>query len=213
MTVGGMGKEMRRLAVLGAAGLALAIPQTAGAQTMPSSYGSNGYGFVEAVKGRDGDKVMNLLRSNGVAMINFRNDKGESALHVVTARRDSDWLGYFLSRGGDVNLGNGNGDTPLHLAARGGWDEGVEMLLDYRARVDSTNRLGETPLIAAVQAHQTATVKRLLEAGANPDKRDSASGRSARDYAKLDTRGGSVVLNLMDTVKRRAVKPVAGPKL
>lgn len=207
-----MVKDMRWLAL--AVGLAAAAPASiAAAQSLPSSNGSDGYGFVEAVKGRDGTKVMNYLRSNGAAMINFRNDKGDSALHVVTTRRDSDWLGFMLARGGDASLPNGAGDTPLHLAARGGWDEGVQLLLSYHAAVDRPNRLGETPLIAAVQARQLPIIRRLLEAGASPDRRDSASGRSARDYARVDTRSGAAILTLMDTVKGRPARSVAGPKL
>ncbi|URD60213.1 ankyrin repeat domain-containing protein [Sphingomonas sp. KRR8] len=206
-----MRKVSKRLAAI--AGLALMIPTGASAQAARSAYGADGYGFVEAVKSRDNNKVLGYLESNGAAMINFRNDKGESALHVVTTRRDGDWLAYFLAKGGDVNLGNGAGDTPLHLAARGGWEEGVQTLLDYRAAVDRPNRLGETPLIAAVQARQLQIIRRLLQAGANPDRRDSASGRSARDYAKLDTRSGAAILQLMDTVKGRTGRPVAGPKI
>ena len=197
-----------------AAGLALMAPVSAGAQVARNAYGADGYGFVEAVKGRDSGKVLNYLSSNGAAaMLNFRNDKGESALTVVTARRDGDWLAFFLAKGGDPNLGNAAGDTPLHLAARGGWDEGVQTLLTARAQVDRPNRLGETPLIAAVQARQLPVIRRLLQAGANPDRRDSASGRSARDYARLDNRSGSAIITLMDTVKGRAAKPVSGPKL
>jgi len=199
--------------LVAAAGLALMIPAGLQAQAARSAYGADGYGFVEAVKSRDGTKVLNYLGGNAKALINFRNDKGESALHVVAARRDSDYLNFFLAKGGDANLPNGNGDTPLHLAARSGWDDGIAILLAYRARVDSTNRLGETPLIAALQTRQTSSIKKLLEAGANPDKRDSATGRSARDYAKLDNRSGSTIITLIDSVKPRAAKPVAGPKL
>ncbi|WP_162789201.1 MULTISPECIES: ankyrin repeat domain-containing protein [Sphingomonas] len=197
---------------MAAAGLALLVPTVVQAQAAKTAYGSDGYAFVEAVKSRDGTKVLNYLEANGAAMINFRNDKGESALHVVTARRDTDFLTYFLAKGGDPNLPNGSGDTPLHLAARNGWDDGVQLLLAYRAQVDRPNKLGETPLIAAVQARQLAVIKRLLENGANPDKRDSASGRSARDYAKLDARSATI-LQLMDSIKARPARAVAGPKL
>jgi ankyrin repeat protein len=200
--------------LLAAIGVALMVPTAAGAQATRNAYGADGYGFVEAVKGRDSGKVLNYLQSNGAAaMINFRNDKGESALTVVTARRDSDWLAFFLAKGGDPNIANAAGDTPLHLAARGGWDEGVQTLLTYRVAVDRGNKLGETPLIAAVQARQLPIIRRLLMAGASPDRRDNASGRSARDYARLDTRSGGAILTLMDTIKGRASRPIAGPKL
>jgi ankyrin repeat protein len=132
-------------------------------------------------------------------------------MHVVTTQRNGEWLGYFLSQGGDANLPDRNGDTPLHLAARSGWGEGMDQLLRQRARVDASNKLGETPLIVAVQGRQVAVIRRLLEAGANANKPDNASGRSARDYAKLDTRSGREMLALMDSVKPRTA--AAGPKL
>ena len=79
------------------------------------------------------------------------------------------------------------------------------------AGVDRTNKLGETPLIVAVQARQPLVVRVLLENGANPDKRDSAAGYSARDYARRDARSGELV-RMMDSVKSTK-KSVSGPVL
>ena len=55
-------------------------------------------------------------------------------------------------------------------------------------------------------------VRVLLLAGANPDKRDTLAGLSARDYAKRDTRGAAI-LKLIEETKAKAAAPVAGPKL
>ena len=44
--------------------------------------------FVGAVRDRDGDKAMELLRSRGTRIINTRDDKGETALIVAISRRD-----------------------------------------------------------------------------------------------------------------------------
>ncbi|HVF83030.1 MAG TPA: ankyrin repeat domain-containing protein [Sphingomicrobium sp.] len=184
-----------------------AVPVGASAQFTSASLE-----FLQAVKQRDGGKAQELLRSNGPAVINTRPDGGEPVLHLLVGRRDGDWLGFMLSSGGDANLQNSKGDTALLLAARGGWLEGANTLLRARARVDLANRMGETPLIVAVQQRHPAVVKRLLEAGANPDKTDNATGRSARDYAKEDRRS-SELLRLIETIKPAATRPVAGPKL
>jgi len=208
-----MRKEKRLLVAL--AGLAAALPAMGSAQTMGVGGSvSVGYQFLSAVRERDTNKALGLIQSNGAAVINFRTDSGESALHVVTMSRDSTWLGYLISQGGDVNLPNRrDGDTALHLAARSGWMDGVDLLIGKRAKVDATNRLGETPLIVAVQHRQLPVIRRLLEVGADPSRTDNASGRSARDYARLDSRSGREITQLMDTVKPKATRPVAGPKL
>jgi len=208
-----MRKDTRLL--LTVAGILAALPGVASAQTAGVGGSvSVGYQFLSAVRDRDTNKALGLLQSNGAAVINFRTDNGESALHVVASNRDLTWLGYLVQEGGDVNLPNRqNGDTPLHIAARSGWLEGVDLLVGRRARVDATNRLGETPLIVAVQHRQLPVIRRLLEVGADPSRTDNASGRSARDYAKLDSRSGREITQLMDTVKPKAARPVAGPKL
>jgi ankyrin repeat protein len=185
----------------------------AGASTSAlGQYISVGYKFIEAVKARDGAKVTEQLQSDRAAVINFRNDAGDGALHVLAGRRDLDWLDFMIAQGANPNIQDGDGDTPLLIAARSGWLEGVNTLLRSRARVDLANRMGETPLIVAVQQRQSAVVKRLLEAGANPNKPDNATGRSARDYAKQDTRSAEM-LRLIDTAKPVKTAPVAGPKL
>ena len=208
-----MGKEMKLLVAL--AGSMAAMSTGAMAQT-PGAGGSAsvGYQFLSAVRDRDTNKALGLLQSNRAAVINFRTDSGESALHVVASTRELTWLGYLLQQGGDANLPNRqNGDTPLHIAARSGWLEGVDVLIGKRAKVDATNRLGETPLIVAVQHRQMPVIRRLLEVGADPTRTDNASGRSARDYARLDSRSGREINQLMDTVKPKAARAVAGPKL
>ena len=46
--------------------------------------------------------------------------------------------------------------------------------------MDAPNGRGETPLIKAVQMKDSASVQMLLNAGADPDRRDSFAGMSAR---------------------------------
>lgn len=197
-----------KVKILAAALVIGLVPAGAGAQ-----YVSVGIDFLKAVKERDGGKATELLQSNGAAVINYRPEgSGEPALHLLTGRRDIEWLGFLLGKGANANLQNNKGETALLVAARSGWLEGMNLLLRGGARPDLANRMGETPLIVAVQQRQAAAVKRLLEAGANPDKTDNATGRSARDYAKQDRRS-TELLRLIETVKPRATKAVAGPKL
>jgi ankyrin repeat protein len=184
---------------------ALAVPASA-------QFANSGYSFLQAVRERDGTKATELLKAPGSTVVNFRDDKGDTALHILAGRRDLGWMSFMINQKADVNLANRSGDTPLIIASRIGFLEGVDLLLRNRAQVDKPNRLGETALIVAVQQRQLAVIRRLVEAGADPVRTDNASGRSARDYAKLDTRGAEMI-RIMDNAKAKKPVVVAGPRL
>lgn len=176
---------------------------------------SDGYKFLEAVRKKDGDKVESALSSNGSTIVNTRDvTSGETALHIVTARRDITWLTFLAGRGANVNARDGQGRTPLQVATNLGWRDGVALLLDRRANTEVANDAGETPLISAVHRHDTEMVKLLLQAGGDPDRSDN-SGRSARDYATLDQ--SSAILAAIKTEAKpgaaKANKPTYGPSL
>jgi ankyrin repeat protein len=180
--------------------IALAAPTAA--QTGP---GYQGLAFVEAVKNRDGDKAQAALGDNPVpAVINARDGEGNTALTISIARRDPDFTGFLLNKGADPDMGTERtGDTPLIIAARVGFDQAVEWLLSMGAKVDATNKMGETALITAVQQRNPLIVRRLLEAGADPDKTDTAQGFSARDYATRDGRARDI-LQMINNKKPKA---------
>lgn len=181
--------------------------------TVASAQFSDGYNFLKAVRDRDIAKMNELIGKPGVTTIDTRDLKnGETALHVVVARRDSVWLAYLLSKGANPNLADSTGTTPLMLATRLRFIEGAELLLEARAQVDKANDSGETPLIRAVQLHDLAMIRLLVKHGANPDKRDTLAGMSARDYATRDSRNQSVI-DVLNSAKPQAAtsRAVQGP--
>jgi uncharacterized protein len=139
------------------------------------------------------EKFINEPGSGSVIINTKDNGTGETALHIVTERRDSAWLGYLLGKGANPNLTDKKGVTPLMLATQLGWMDGADLLIKLKAQVDATNRSGETALIRAVQLRNVEMVKMLLKAGANPDKQDTVAGYSARDYAAQDGRGSAIL--------------------
>lgn len=160
------------------AALALAMPVSA-------QYFSEGFTFLKAVRDRDGDAVTNALNQPGNTLINSRDlASGQSALHIVTERRDTVWIRFLAQKGANPNVADKNGTTPLMLAVNLGFADGAEALIKAGARVDVTNAAGETPLISAVHRRDTALMRLLLANGANADRADN-SGRSARDYVAV----------------------------
>lgn len=178
----------------------------------PAQSFSGGYTFLKAVRDRDGQKVTDAITKpgSGAVIIDTRDPAtGEAALHIVTKGRDTIWLNFLLAKGANANVRDNRGDTPLMVAAQLGWADGLSLLVQNRAAVDQANNSGETPLIRAVQNRDINTVRLLLLAGANPAKRDIASGLSARDYAVRDARA-ALILKAIDEARPRA-KGAVGP--
>ena len=201
-----MTNGMRKLAtaLLGAL-LLVSVP--AGAQMY-----SDGFKFLKAVKDKDGDVAIKMLDEPGSTVVNARDiSTGESGLHIAAARRDLTWLSFLLGKGANPNIANNRGVTPLMLATQLGFVEGVQALANGGARVDVANDAGETPLISAVHRRDVALIRILLKAGASPDRTDN-SGRSARDYARLDGPGSALLGEIERNAKKDAGgKPVYGP--
>jgi len=184
--------RIRKLSLAMAAllGAGLVLPGPAAAQF------SDSYQFLDAVRKKEGDKATDMLNKKGANLVNTRDlTSGDSALHIVTQRRDLMWMQFLVGKGANVNSRNAKGETPLVIASNLNFIEGVEFLVQFGAKVDEPNSTGETPLITAVHNRNIALIRILLKAGADPDRTDN-SGRSARDYARLDTKSDTLTKEL-----------------
>lgn len=180
------------------------------AATPAAAQFSQGYKFLEAIRKKDGNTVSQMLDVPGTTVVNTRDiSSGETALHIVVARRDLTWINFLTAKGANVNAPNARGATPLQIAVGLGFTEGVEALIRAGARPDESDSTGETPLIAAVHRRDTAIMRMLLKAGANPDRADN-SGRSARDYALLDGRGSLLVTEIENNAKTKGASGERG---
>src|SRR3546814_3279447 len=112
---------------------------------------SDSYNFLKAVKDRDGDKVINLIGEPGTIINTRDSTTGETALHIVIARRDAVWVNFLLGKGARPDIADNKGTTPLMLATQLRFLDGVQLLLANGAQVDKANDRGATPLIRAVQ--------------------------------------------------------------
>ncbi|NCU10880.1 MAG: ankyrin repeat domain-containing protein [Sphingomonadaceae bacterium] len=194
--------------------LALALAAPLGLAILPApafAQFSESYKFLEAVKKKEGQEVTDMLAKGGPNLINTRDvTSGETALHIVTARRDLTWMRFLIERGASVHVRDVRGATPLVIACNLNFTEGVELLVENGARVDESNNSGETPLITAVHNRNLPLMRILLKAGADPDRADN-SGRSARDYAKLA--GNPALLSTIESEAKPKAKPGQGPQI
>lgn len=190
-------KLMLVAAVVGMAGTAATAQQASGFDRVK---------FVDAVRNEDGGTLRELLDKHGKPILNAEDGKGDTPL-TVSIRKRHDWVYFFLAEGANPNLPGPDGDTPLIVAARVGFTGAAEQLLRRKAAVDAENKRGETALIAAVQARQAPIVKLLLEHGADPDKTDNFQGRSARDYAKQNSRDKELLALIESTDSKATSKP------
>jgi uncharacterized protein len=193
-----------RTALLSLSLVAAAAP--AGAQF------SDSYNFLKAVRDRNGSKAMEVLGKGSPTLIDTQDyGTGERAIHLVVKDRDLNWLAFLLQKGARVDLKDNQGNTPLVIAARSGFLDGARLLIAKHAPVNAGNGLGETPLIVAVQKRDLAMTRLLLTEGADPAKKDTGSGMSARDYAVRDGRS-EAILRLMDEIKPAPKRGISGPK-
>jgi len=200
-----------RFALLASIGVAVTGMAVSSAPTAAQMF-SAGYQFLEAVRERDGTKATELLGGpGGATLVNTRDvTSGETALHIVVARRDMVWIRFLLQRRADSNIANREGLTPLMAATQIGFIDGVQALVGGGARVNGTNSRGETPLHIAVQRRDLPTVQALMALGADATIQDSVTGKSPLDYAREDGRSASIVAALT-APPRSPAAPVAGP--
>ena len=183
------------------------------AAPVAAQFQSESYKFLAAVKEAKGTDVIAALNKPGNTLINTRDvSTGETALHIVVKRGDALYTQFMLEKGADPNARDGRGNTPLTLAVTGGYDALIPVLIGGRANVNLGNSSGETPLILAVQRRDIDMVRVLLKATADPAQADVIAGKSARDYAALDTRSAAVAKLIAETPKKER-RSVAGPRL
>ncbi len=192
------GNEMVRFYALILAAFSLVAPGVANAQF------STSYNFLKAVKDRDGTEATKFLNEPGTVIVNTKDlSTGETALHIVVARRDATWTGFLLQKGANPNVRDKSGTTPLMLATRLRFIEGARVLLQKKADVNQTNNRGETALIRAVQLRDSEMTRLLLKNGADPDRTDTLAGLSARDYATRDRRASAILAEIEKADKEK----------
>lgn len=119
-------------------------------------------------------------------MVNFLIGHGASLTNATASLCWAAWRGYsnivvlLVDKGVPVDQPAGELGTPFQMAIQGGFVDIARFLIKHGADVNKTER-GATPLHTAVKYGSPTTVSFLLEAGANPNARDSYSSTPLMD--------------------------------
>ncbi|XP_023311977.1 uncharacterized protein LOC111692293 [Anoplophora glabripennis] len=116
--------------------------------------------------------VIEYLVEKG-ANINSKDDRGRTALHLVSEKSCGVSTGKLLIELGiDVNTKDNSGETALHLAASGHDLDMIKLLLQSGANVNSMDQFDKTALSAAACWGSLSCVQFLVENGADVNIRD-----------------------------------------
>ena len=115
--------------------------------------------------------------------VDLRNDKGDTLLMLAAYNGNAPVVEALLARGADADRVNDRGQVPLAGAAFKGDLPVVRLLLAHGARVDGPDEGGDrTPLMIAAMFDRVEIADALLDAGADPARRDGG-GMDLHDLA------------------------------
>lgn len=122
--------------------------------------------FFQAEMQGDIDKVKELLAKNK-KLLDIRNDKGGTPLHVATKLGKLEIAKFLVAEGADVNALNDKKRNPLHVAATHNQAELTRFLAASGTELDARSDILSVPLHDAVVTGNVEIVKILVEKGAN----------------------------------------------
>lgn len=120
--------------------------------------------------------LQRLLRCG--ALVNHRNDTGETALHVAARYGNLQAVSLLLHSGAEIDAATFHDWTPLHLACRYGHADITQFLISHGANVNKPGFQGWTALHYAEREGHADCVLVLQTAGAeSPKPRKCAAKR------------------------------------
>ncbi len=125
----------------------------------------------DAVRAGNLTEVRTLV-ARDPAVVNQRDARGLTPLHVASETGDVAIAAFLVTRGAGVNAVDELGRTPVHLAASAGHGETADVLLASGADPKAVCRDGRTLLHSAAAGGLVGLMERLLETGLRVDVLD-----------------------------------------
>ncbi len=152
----------------------------------------------EAVRCGHLEVVKELIIAAG-ANIDQTDNNGETPLQLAARCNKLEILPALLQAGADPNAKNSEtSQTALHEAAELGHLEVIKALIAKKAHINQTDNDGNTPFHLAAIRGKFAVFPALLQAGADPNAKNSKTGLTALHKA--------VELGLLEVVKALIAK-------
>lgn len=130
--------------------------------------------------------VKEIADAHSIDIVNVRNNKNQTLLHVAAGYGRTSLVRYLLHHGANVNALDNEGQAPLHNACGHGHSLVSQVLIKYGANVNLTDNRGWSPMHFAVSRgdnHERISpiywqvIELLLESGADPYL-ESRSGKN-----------------------------------
>ncbi len=170
----GNGDQLRRLAQAGAD---------------LSVRGQEDFTLLQWAMLRDQPRMLELLLTLGAnpAQLGFGR---QTALHTATMAKKKPFLKILLDHGASPDMIDGHTGAPvLSEAIISRNPDATRLLLAHHADLNLTNRQGETPLHTAALVNDYSSMLALLEAGADPRRRDRL-GKTFLAYFNIQPKEG-----------------------
>ena len=144
-----------------------------------------------AGKDRDNFDIIKILLKAGAQVNKPANIFGYTALHWAASNIFTPvaTVEILIKANANTEAKDMDGNTPLHVAAKNNRPDVIKGLLDAGAEKNAQNHYGYTPLhfvASRVSPQAPAAMRTLLEAGADPEIKDTA-GKTARFRAETNS--------------------------
>ena len=112
------------------------------------------------------DRRVRELLEVGADPQKYKDEGGNTALHIAACRGRNDVISTLIKSGADLNIQNNEGDTALHRAASTGNNEVATNLIMAGADLNKKNKDGDSALDRAASTENKEVLINLITAGA-----------------------------------------------